>query len=339
MAILPRSRKSWERRIHLSGRCVYMVNLDISTDDPEDARRKVSEIYCDHGLRVVNSRNPFHLQHVGTKVDDIGVYLMSYGAYVEVRPDVMEDFALVQIPLQGRALDRIDGEAIETTSKLGSVTSPGQDLEMTWAPGASKLVLYIPKVRIHDAARALAGQQEVERIKLRPIVDLSEPAHRSWYGVVRSLADDVRHGGPMASNPLLSARIADAVILGLVSNQSEQPLAAVAGSGDGLDGIDLAVRLLERNPEEAWRMSDLARQVQLTPRKLSTEFRERTGMLPMEFLQFIRLHRVHQDLRASLPSSTSVTEVALRWGFNHLGRFAARYQERFDELPSETLRR
>jgi AraC-like DNA-binding protein len=34
-----------------------------------------------------------------------------------------------------------------------------------------------------------------------------------------------------------------------------------------------------------------------------------------------------------------VTAVALRWGFGHLGQFAADYRARFGELPSETLRR
>jgi AraC-like DNA-binding protein len=34
----------------------------------------------------------------------------------------------------------------------------------------------------------------------------------------------------------------------------------------------------------------------------------------------------------------SVSEVAFRWGFTHLGRFAGAYKERFGVPPSQTLR-
>jgi AraC-like DNA-binding protein len=33
-----------------------------------------------------------------------------------------------------------------------------------------------------------------------------------------------------------------------------------------------------------------------------------------------------------------VADVAFRWGFGHLGRFAEKYRERYGELPSETLK-
>jgi AraC-like DNA-binding protein len=36
---------------------------------------------------------------------------------------------------------------------------------------------------------------------------------------------------------------------------------------------------------------------------------------------------------------TTVTEVALRFGFAHTGRFAAAYRRRYGQAPSATLRR
>ena len=59
----------------------------------------------------------------------------------------------------------------------------------------------------------------------------------------------------------------------------------------------------------------------------------------MAELRAIRLEGARDDLRRSSASGDSVTDVALRWGFGHLGRFARDYAEQFGELPSQTLRR
>jgi transcriptional regulator GlxA family with amidase domain len=44
-------------------------------------------------------------------------------------------------------------------------------------------------------------------------------------------------------------------------------------------------------------------------------------------------------LLESDPSRITVASVACRWGFTNLGRFAAAHTARYQESPSETLRR
>jgi AraC-like DNA-binding protein len=58
----------------------------------------------------------------------------------------------------------------------------------------------------------------------------------------------------------------------------------------------------------------------------------------MEFLRRIRFERVRNDLLNPI-HSTTVTSAAVRWGFVHLGRYAAEYRARFNESPSATVRR
>jgi len=60
----------------------------------------------------------------------------------------------------------------------------------------------------------------------------------------------------------------------------------------------------------------------------------------MLYLRDRRLERAHEDLTDAIPSDgVTVTDVAERWGFHHLGSFAALYRNRWGESPSETLRR
>jgi AraC-like DNA-binding protein len=54
----------------------------------------------------------------------------------------------------------------------------------------------------------------------------------------------------------------------------------------------------------------------------------------MMYLRRLRLHHVRAELAAHSPDSVTVTMVAGRWGFVHLGRFASQYRQLFGETPS-----
>lgn len=60
-------------------------------------------------------------------------------------------------------------------------------------------------------------------------------------------------------------------------------------------------------------------------------------MSPLERLRRTRMERARHDRVAADPTRTSVTDVAARWGFFHLGRFAQTYKAMYHELPSQTL--
>ena len=59
----------------------------------------------------------------------------------------------------------------------------------------------------------------------------------------------------------------------------------------------------------------------------------------MLYLKEIRLRRVNEELLRRNSGNETVTAVAFRWGFNHLGHFTTDYKRRFGESPSATLAR
>jgi len=62
-------------------------------------------------------------------------------------------------------------------------------------------------------------------------------------------------------------------------------------------------------------------------------------MSPIRYLLLRRLREVRRALRDADPNMAKVAEIAQRFGFWELGRFAGRYRATFGESPSTTLRR
>ena len=88
---------------------------------------------------------------------------------------------------------------------------------------------------------------------------------------------------------------------------------------------------------EPLRLHDVARESGVGLRSLQTGFRNHLGVSLTAWLREERLTRVHAALVAAVPGSTTVTQVALAWGFFHLGDFAGRYRSRFGARPSDVL--
>lgn len=83
-------------------------------------------------------------------------------------------------------------------------------------------------------------------------------------------------------------------------------------------------------------LNDLTSNLFSSKTVLSSAIRKSTGLSPLVFLRNLRLEQVRTSL-LERDSSTSVIEVASKYGFLSRGHFSRYYQDLFGELPSQTL--
>jgi AraC family ethanolamine operon transcriptional activator len=86
-------------------------------------------------------------------------------------------------------------------------------------------------------------------------------------------------------------------------------------------------------------VTDICEATNTTERTLQNAFRIILDMTPIEYLIRLRLHQVNRDLQKANIKSTTVSRIAVNWGFWHLGEFSIAYKKCFDEMPSQTLNR
>ncbi|WP_338702140.1 helix-turn-helix transcriptional regulator [Streptomyces sp. Q6] len=99
-----------------------------------------------------------------------------------------------------------------------------------------------------------------------------------------------------------------------------------------------AVDAMRARPEHPFTTAELAAEARVGVRWLQEAFGRYVGLPPMAYLRAVRLERAHADLAAADPYTTTVADIAHRWGFGHLGRFADQYRTKYGRVPSVTLR-
>ncbi|WP_233290438.1 MULTISPECIES: helix-turn-helix transcriptional regulator [Kitasatospora] len=111
-----------------------------------------------------------------------------------------------------------------------------------------------------------------------------------------------------------------------------------ADSTDATPGtVHRAVAFIEANADRDIGLVQIAASAYVTPRALQYAFRRHLDTTPLAFLRRVRLDAAHRELLAADPRATTVTEIAMRWGFAHPGRFAAHYRDAYRTAPGTTL--
>jgi len=85
-------------------------------------------------------------------------------------------------------------------------------------------------------------------------------------------------------------------------------------------------------------IASLSEEHQVSQQTLQNSFRSLFGFTPKLFLRLLKLNLVHHDLRNAHSKEASVSKIALKWGFMHMGRFSGYYTALFGENPSVTLK-
>ena len=293
----------------------------LDTRDVDLARAQVARSYCPHALAPTGGG--VHARHAEAGSDDLGVFSLSYGeGAVRVRPEPFGDFVLFSRPLAGALT------VGETTVAQGRTVAldAGTAHDLGFGPGCRLLTIKLPSTLV---ARAGAASGRAGDVRTGTAGD-----PRPWDAVTRLLLADVLPHGllhtPFGASVAQLAAVAALDSFG-VTQTPDRPRATAA------DVVRIACEYVEANAGNGIGLIDIADAAGVAPRTLQDHFRDRLGTSPIAHLRRVRLDRARADLLEG--TGETVVEVATRWGFGNLGRFAAEYRRAFGRSPSDDLRR
>ena len=211
---------------------------------------------------------------------------------------------------------------------------------MTWAPDSVATIFRFDRQALEAELVDLVDVPIDAPLQFQSTMDVTTQPIRSWCDMAMFIAGE-RAAGGFIDHPKVVTHVERVLLRGLLLCQPHTYTSHLVD--DKRDNrprhvID-AVRIIEDQPDGSLTAGSIARDVGISARSLQDGFRQHLGVSPMQYLRTVRLRRARAELLALHPNDpTTVADVASRWGFAHLGRFAQYYRSRYGEPPSRTLR-
>lgn len=258
---------------------------------------------------------------------------VSWNTAVQSRGQPRRGTRAIAIPIGSNPAPSFCGAVVASEEIV--TEQEGAEVEFRGAKPCEFLVMSVSINILQQHAAALWHEPFESRV-VDGRIDLGSAAARArlanrWASVFAKVQRDPE----ILTNPHVASLVEQNVIDALLGAAGPPPRRALPPRR----------RVLARRAEEFIRsridspvtLADICDLVGASERSLHLGFLEQFGMPPMAYLRVLRLNRVRRQLRDA-PAGNSVTDVAMRAGFRHLGRFATDYGRFFGERPSVTLR-
>lgn len=314
----------------------------IRTTDPFEARIRTQEfLACSHRMTVLERETPFLARVQYKSLNGLGLMSSMYGSAVEIGCSPPIELVTVNFVFGGEMLIEDGGGTTVADGASAAAFCFHEDVRMRWTPGLRQLMLTIDKAHIERYLQNLLHEPVRQPLRLHTSIDLAG-AGQGLAAAVRTLSRALRLCGKAGPPPVLAAELEHGILTSLLLGQQHNYTEAIfsAQRMPAPRVVQRVVELIDSAPEKSFTVGDLAMYAGVSERSLHAAFRKQLGTSPMSYVRRRRLEQARDELLELDPSAgVTVTEVALRHGFGHTGRFAAAYRTSFGESPSVTLRR
>jgi AraC-like DNA-binding protein len=286
----------------------------------------------------LDRRTPFEWRGNAARIGPVLVAASQYGGSAQFWSEAVEGVFTMTFPLASAGGEGSDGRTKVAVAKgqTAWMASPLSPSTFRYGTGYRGLHVTIPRAVMEGALAALGCRPDRKVLRFDTRLSVSSGPGAAVERLLRFAADEANRDDHAFSSPLVATRFVDSVLFTLLlgqPNSFSSELQAPPRSPEPRH-VSRAAEYLEANAARPVRMADLVQITGVSARTLQVGFLKHRGCTPMAFLRDRRLMLARTKLLTG--SGSTVTQIALDCGFEHLGRFSARYQARFGEAPSDT---
>lgn len=310
--------------------------FSLQTTDPEEFEERIAPLAGSCRVRPAKG-GKFDITVRAVRMEKLSLFVVK-APTLKVRIPPPHDYFCLNFPL-GMPFSAIESKrSVQFYDDVHLVT-PHRHLDIEACNGARVLAVKLNTEYVNDHALKLSGSRG-----LFTSAKIYRLAHSvAEYGALtRSVArlwSALQRNNTSLGSLITSAEREDGVFTQFVlALQEEKKTCCRPGERTDKTKLTRAEEYLCAHLTHPVSRAELAAAAGVSIRTLSRGFAKRWGTGPMGFLKTRRMEAAYRDLLGADPSVTSVTEIATKYGFTHLGKFAGEYKCTFLESPSETLR-
>ncbi len=266
----------------------------------------------------------------------VSVAECSYEGTIAAKREAQGEKLTIFLPTQGNAIFSYPKKSIESAPGFATLLEGEPTTRSLLVGPRHHLALFIDQAKIIGSLTHMLERTIRGKIDIHPYVDLTSNAGLTLQHLVKQLYRGLGDDGVLRQSPLALASLCDAVTFLILENCEHRYSDQLARDAlaPAPRHVKRAIDFMHEHVSSTISLSDIAIAANVSIRTLQQGFRQFRNTTPMAHLLELRLVAAHDEL--SDPRSTStVSRVAAKWGFTHLGRFAAEYRKRFGHLPSQ----
>ena len=327
--------------VELHNRVPQLASVNpYQTDDLDAARHYIGSLFAPHRLDIVGPNQILDVCISCAQLERGSSFVYHrHGASVRVQPELFLDFYLLQIPIRGVAIVKIDRQEIYCSPKQAVIISPTSGVDMYFEKGCEQLIVRVEKQDIERHLEQMMGRPLDSPLKFAPVVPLTTVNSKEITDLLSLITMSLTNATGLSSSAVARRQMGSLLFSGLLSCLEHNYSNRLGNEIDKNKPTYLirAQNYIQNHFSEPITPDDIASAAYISTRALFASFRDYLNTTPMRHLKDLRLEQVRQALINAEQHRTSVTTIAMEHGFHHLGHFCAAYKDKFGELPHETL--
>ena len=313
-------------------------SIAVSGTDPDELAALLSTPASPISVQPVDRKIEYSCNFV--EAGPLSFSLCSYKGDLRCERQAESDKLLIFLPFAGAMSIDCNGNEIVSAQGRGTITD-GRAQTGVHIIGPRRHLTMI--VRKQELVRRLSDMLERpigDELDFQPDIDVTQGPGLMLKSLAETGFAGLTGDEALSNSPLALQGLSEAINGLLLEGFSHRFLPELMQPAPVATPrhVDRAIEYMQAHLHQPITIEEIAAAANVGIRTLQLSFRQWRMTTPMTYLHELRMTEARRDLLAQ-PPSLSVAEIARKWGFAHLGRFAIDYKRQFGESPSETRRR